>query len=85
MLMLRHDKLLDDLPGHSHVESPDFFSGGNDLVGGQDEPIVARVPQLHSITEGDKEVYSYKDKENVFMTTCMESQLLRGSSRECLH
>ena len=50
LLMLRHDKLLDDLPGHSHVESPDFFSSGNDLVWGQDEPIVASVPQLHSIT-----------------------------------
>ena len=54
--MLRHDKLLDDLPGHGHVESPDFFSSGNDLVWGQDEPIVASVPQLHSITEEDKEV-----------------------------
>ena len=54
--MLRHDKLLDDLPGHGHVESPDFFSSGNDLVRGQDEPVVASVPQLHSITKGDKEV-----------------------------
>merc|ERR1719430_681101 len=50
MLMLWHDKLLDDLSGHSHMESPNFFSIGNYLVGGQDEPIVASVPQLHSIT-----------------------------------
>ena len=29
------------------MESPNFFSSGNYLLGGEDEPIVASVPQLH--------------------------------------
>ena len=51
MTILWHNKLLDDLPGHSHMESPNFFSIWNYLVGGQDKTIVAGVSQLHSITE----------------------------------
>ena len=56
MLVLWHDKLLDDLPGNRHMESPNFLAGGNYLVRWQDEPIVAGVPQLHSITEGGEKV-----------------------------
>merc|ERR1719339_495059 len=47
---LWHGKLLDDLPGDGHMESPNFFPSGNYLVRWQDEPIVPGIPQLHSIT-----------------------------------
>ena len=56
MFMLWHNKLLDDLSGHRHMESPNFFASGDYLVRWQNEPIVARIPQLHSITKGDENV-----------------------------
>ena len=40
-------ELLDDLPGHGEMESPDFLPSGDDLLGGENEPVVAGVPQLH--------------------------------------
>ena len=50
-LLLPHhgDEIEYDLPGYGHVEGPRLLPGGDDLLRGEELPIVARVPQLHSI------------------------------------
>ena len=49
---LRH-KLLDELPGHGHVEGPDLLSSGYDLCGRKEEAVGPSVPELHSVAVGD--------------------------------
>ena len=43
------DELEYDLPGYGHVEGPRLLPGGDDLLRGEELPIVARVPQLHPV------------------------------------
>ena len=50
------NKLFDDLPCNSHMESPDLFSRGNDLVRREDETIGTSVPELHGIAVGDAQL-----------------------------
>merc|ERR1719278_67424 len=52
-LEVLRNKLLDDLSGHGEMESPDFLPSGDDLLRGENEPVVAGVPQLHGKAVGD--------------------------------
>ena len=49
---LRH-KLLDEFPGHGHVEGPDLLSSGYDLCGRKKEAVGPSVPELHGVAVGD--------------------------------
>ena len=74
---LKRGEGLDDLPGHGHVEGPHLLAGGDDLLGRQQEAVVARVAELHAVAAG------------IVMTvivtmqplTCRGSRARPGSSR----
>ena len=74
---LKRGEGLDDLPGHGHVEGPHLLAGGDDLLGRQQEAVVARVAELHAVAAGIV--------MSVIVTmqplTCRGSRARPGSSR----